>query len=58
MEKGIQKLPPTSYFALRTPEENPLKFNNKLCGYIYFILFYFIFTCGRMARMFIKNKMQ
>jgi hypothetical protein len=33
--------------------KDPLKFNNKL-----FILFYFISTQARMARMFIKNKIQ
>ncbi len=42
MEKGIQKLHPTSFFDWRTPEEIPLKFNNKLSGLniSLFILFY------------------
>jgi hypothetical protein len=39
------------------PEEIPLKFNNKLCGK-FFLIFYFVSTSARMARMFIKNKMQ
>jgi hypothetical protein len=54
MEIGIQKFPHASYFPWRTPEEIPLKFNNKLC--VFLLLFYF--TYARMARMFIKNKMQ
>ncbi len=39
-EKGVQKLTPPSYFAWRTTEEIPLKFNSKLFGYfLHFILF-------------------
>jgi hypothetical protein len=53
MKKVLQKLPPPSYFACRTTEEIPLKINNKLCGN-----FLFIFTLAKMARMFIKNKVQ
>ncbi len=56
--KMYTKAPPPSYFAWRTPEEIPVKFNNKLCGSLFLLLLLFLLFLARMASLFIKNKMQ